>query len=239
MGLPCHPLHSICNLVKCAADFPQTTSEADISAIILVPTRELADQVTKVIELFAAFCKNIQAVKLSDKLSDAVQKTLLSNKPDIVVATPARALQAIKSSFLSLDGLTHLVLDESDLLSSYGYDEDLQSVAAALPKGVQTMLVSATLTDDVKTVKGIFCRNPVVLDLVEPDAEGTGVEQFYVKCAEDEKFLMIYVIFKLQLIKGKTIVFVADIDRTYRLKLFLEQFGLRYVSRCYYRGTCC
>ena len=47
------------------------------------------------------------------------------------------------------------------------------------------------------------------------------------RCAEDEKFLLIYVIFKLQLIKGKSIVFVADIDRSYRLKLFFQQFGIR------------
>lgn len=47
------------------------------------------------------------------------------------------------------------------------------------------------------------------------------------RCAEDEKFLLTYVIFKLQLIKGKVIVFVGDVDRCYRLKLFLEQFGIR------------
>lgn len=47
------------------------------------------------------------------------------------------------------------------------------------------------------------------------------------RCGEDEKFLLIYVIFKLQLVKGKCIVFVADIDRCYRLKLYFEQFGIR------------
>lgn len=50
---------------------------------------------------------------------------------------------------------------------------------------------------------------------------------FLSSCAEDEKFLLIYVIFKLKLIKGKTIIFVADIDRCYRLKLYLEQFGIK------------
>lgn len=47
------------------------------------------------------------------------------------------------------------------------------------------------------------------------------------RCGEDEKFLLIYVIFKLQLVKGKCIIFVADIDRCYRLKLYFEQFGIR------------
>lgn len=102
-----------------------------------------------------------------------------------------------------MDKLTHLVLDEADLVLSYGYDEDLQNVARSVPKGLQTILMSATLTTDVETVKGLFCRDPTVLDLAEPDAEGEGVSQFYVKCGEAEKFLLAYVIFKLQLMKGK------------------------------------
>lgn len=102
-----------------------------------------------------------------------------------------------------MDKLTHLVLDEADLVLSYGYDEDLQNVARSITKGLQTILMSATLTTDVETVKGLFCRDPTVLDLEEPDAEGEGVSQFYVKCGEAEKFLLAYVIFKLQLMKGK------------------------------------
>ncbi|KAK8022314.1 ATP-dependent RNA helicase dbp9, partial [Apiospora rasikravindrae] len=205
----------------------QTTSAPTTTALILVPTRELADQVVRVIDTFAAFCKDIQTVKLSEKLSDAVTRTLLSNLPDLVVGTPARVLQAIKSSALPLDGLKHLVLDESDLLLSYGYDENLKTIASTIPKGVQTILTSATLTSDVEAVKDLFCRDPAILNLEEKNDTEGGVDQFYVKCAEDEKFLCIYVIFKLQLIKGKSIVFVHDVDRSYRLKLYLEQFGIR------------
>ncbi|EON98115.1 putative atp-dependent rna helicase dbp9 protein [Phaeoacremonium minimum UCRPA7] len=206
----------------------QTDSTPSTTALILVPTRELADQVFKAIELFSAFCaKDVQAVKLSDKLSDAVQRSLLSAFPDIVISTPARAWQNIDSGALVVDKLTHLVLDEADLVLSYGYDEDLQNVARILPKGVQKILMSATLTAEVDDLKGLFCRDPMLLDLEEKDAEGEGVSQYVVKCAEDEKFLLAYVIFKLQLIKGKCIIFVSDIDRCYRLKLFFEQFGIR------------
>src|SRR5205814_10396684 len=63
--------------------------------------------------------------------------------------------------------------------------------------------------------------------LEEKEEEGKGVAQYVVKCAEDEKFLLTYVIFKLSLIKGKCIIFVEDVDRSYRLKLFLEQFGVK------------
>jgi ATP-dependent RNA helicase DDX56/DBP9 len=128
---------------------------------------------------------------------------------------------------MKVDKLSHLIIDEADLVLSYGYDEDLENISRAIPKGVQTIMMSATLTTEVDTLKGLFCRNPKLLDLAEPDAEGEGVKQFVVKCAEDEKFLLAFVIFKLQLVKGKCIIFVADVDRCYRLRLFFEQFGIR------------
>lgn len=151
-----------------------------------MPTRELADQVHKAIQALAAFCaKEVKSLKLTDKHSPAVQRSLLLSLPDVVVSTPARAWANIMGDDapLSLQRLTHLVLDEADLVLSYGYDEDLRNVAAALSakEGVQTLLTSATLTADVETVKGLFCRNPVVLDLEEPEAEGEGVTQFYAK----------------------------------------------------------
>ncbi|KAF5024705.1 hypothetical protein F66182_3219 [Fusarium sp. NRRL 66182] len=205
-----------------------TDSTAFTTALILVPTRELADQVSKAIEQFASFCaKDISTVKLTDKVSNAVQRALLSNSPDIVISTPATAWHNINSSALSLDKLTHLILDEADLVLSYGYSEDLENLSRSVPKGVQVMMMSATLTEEVDTLKGIFRRDPTLLDLKEKEAEGEGITQFVAKCGEDEKFLLAYVIFKLKLIKGKCIIFVSDIDRCYRLKLFFEQFGIR------------
>ncbi|WZH43407.1 P-loop containing nucleoside triphosphate hydrolase protein [Fusarium acuminatum] len=205
-----------------------TDSTAFTTALILVPTRELADQVFKAIELFASFCaKDISTVKLTDKVSNAVQRALLSNSPDIVISTPSTAWHNVNSSSLSIDKLTHLILDEADLVLSYGYSEDLENLSRVVPKGVQVMMMSATLTDEVDTLKGIFRRDPTLLDLKEKEAEGEGITQFVAKCGEDEKFLLAYVIFKLKLIKGKCIIFVSDIDRCYRLKLFFEQFGIR------------
>lgn len=81
---------------------------------------------------------------------------------------------------MSVEKLTHLVLDEADLVLSYGYDEDLQNVASSVPKGLQTTLMSATLTSEVDTLKGLFCRNPTVLNLEEPEENKT-VSQYVVK----------------------------------------------------------
>lgn len=208
------------------------------AGLILVPTRELADQVFKAIEQFTAFCaKDIHAAKLTENVSDAVQRSLLANVPDIIVSTPARAWHSVNSSALSLAKLQYLVLDEADLVLSYGYDEDMENISRSLPKGVQTIMMSATLSAELDTLKGIFCRNPTVLDLKEEfGAEDEKLTQFYVKyvtsdrlvlgrwlmdnrCAEDDKWLVSYLIFKLQLIKGPCLIFVADIDRSYRLKV--------------------
>ncbi|KAK3995827.1 ATP-dependent RNA helicase dbp-9 [Cladorrhinum sp. PSN332] len=208
----------------------KTTDPTPFTAgLILVPTRELADQVYKAIEEFSAFCaKDIQPAKLTDNVSDAVLRSLLANVPDIVVSTPARAWKSVESSALSLSKLQFLVLDEADLVLSYGYDEDMENLSRSMPKGVQTTMMSATLSSELDTLKGIFCRNPTLLDLNEEfGAEDEKLTQFYVKCAEDDKWLISYLIFKLQLIKGPCLIFVADIDRSYRLKLFFEQFSIR------------
>lgn len=102
--------------------------------------------------------------------------------PDIVVATPARAWHSVNSSALSLEKLQHLVLDEADLVLSYGYDEDMENLSRSLPKGVQTIMMSATLSAELDTLKGILCRNPTLLDLKEElGPEDEKLTQFYVK----------------------------------------------------------
>ena len=137
------------------------------------------------------------------------------------------------------------MLDEADLILSYGYDKDMENISREIPKGVQTTMMSATLTEELGSLKSIFSRTPKLLDLNEEIGEDDEkLRQFYVKCAEDDKWLLAYLIFKLQLIKGKSLIFVADIDRSYRLKvrclfvlswacgltlsqLFFEQFSIR------------
>jgi len=225
----------------------ESKSKNTTTALILVPTRELAQQVTKVIGSLSALCsKDVRTINLTEKIPEAVLRTRLADAPDIAIATPARAAQNLLNSALSVEGIAHLVIDEADLLLSYGYDDDLQIIAKAVPQGVQTFLMSATLTTDVTNLRSLFCRDPVILDFKDETDEAGGVSQYIVKydkddiarmisganvrlcrCAEDEKFLLAYVVFKLKLIKGKCIIFVGDIDRCYRLKLFFEQFGIK------------
>lgn len=202
--------------------------EKAVSALVLVPTRELAEQVHASFTKLGAFCsKEVRSVNLTQRLSDTVLHALLQDAPDVLVSTPARAIQSLNSGSISLQGMSHLVIDEADLVLSYGYENDINALAQALPRGVQTILMSATLTTEVDTLKGLLCREPVVLKLEDKEEAGQDHVQYVVKCGEDEKFLLIYVILKLQLIKGKMIIFVADVNRSYHVKLYLEQFGIK------------
>jgi len=152
-----------------------------ISALILVPTKELAQQVCNAINDFSTFCADITSLNLTQKVSPQVQRSLLEQSPDIIVATPAGAATHLSSSSTSLETLLYLAIDEADLVLSYGYEEDLRNVSKILPKAVQTILLSATLTSDVETLKGLFCINPAVLKLEETESEGEGVSQYVVK----------------------------------------------------------
>ena len=181
-----------------------------VSVLILVPTRELAQQVSKVVAIFSAFCsKDVRMVNLTQKIPDAVQRTLLAESPDIVVATPARAALNLQSSALSVNKLAHLVIDEADLVLSYGYEDDLQTIADAVPKGVQTFLMSATLTTEVNDLKGLFCRDPVILDFQESASDSGGVSQYVVQyvsyLAPHYRFLRFADVFGQQLCRRRKI----------------------------------
>lgn len=205
--------------------------EKSTTALILVPTKELGTQITSAVKTFSTFCaESIRCENVCRKEDDNVTRSRLADSPDIVIATPGRASYWVNSEVLKIRTLHQLVIDEADLVLNYGYEDDLRSIADSLPAGVQTMLISATLRTEVDALTSMFCKSgaPSILDLSEEEAaEQATLSQYIVPTAEDEKFLIIYAIFKLQLIKGKVIVFVADVDRCYRLKLFLEQFGIR------------
>ncbi|KAF2279827.1 ATP-dependent RNA helicase DBP9 [Westerdykella ornata] len=203
-------------------------NQRETSALILTPTKELASQITKVAKSLAAHCgDSIRVQNIAGKESAVVQRAQLAELPDIVVATPARANANMNNGALSLKNLAHLVVDEADLVMGYGFQEDLENIARNIPQGVQVFLMSATLNTELETLSGLLCRDPVILKLDDSENDSQRVKQYVIKCGEEEKFLLIYALFLLKLIKGKTIVFVADVERSYRVKLFLEQFSIK------------
>lgn len=202
-------------------------TQPQMFALLIVPSRELADQIIRVLAQLTQFAsKEIKFVNIAVKLSDDVKSTLLGERHQIVVSTPSTALSMLNKGKLSGENLGFVVFDEADLLASYGYEEDLTQLRKALANAhPQCWLMSATLGEDIDILKKDWCRQPVTLKLEEPEA--SNLQQFYVETTEFDKFLLMYVMFKLGLVRGKTLVFTNEIDRGYRLKLFLEQFGIR------------
>ena len=202
--------------------------ERAVRALVLVPTRELAGQVAGALEALSRFCAGAVRVEdLTRREDDRVQRARLAALPDVLVATPGRVVWHVEAGALSLEKISQLVVDEADLMLSYGYEDDIQAIADALPKGVQAVLMSATLKEELGKLQKLFSKDPVVLSLDDEEKDSGTVAQYVVKCSEDEKFLLCYAIFILKLIKGKIIIFVGNIDRCYRLKLFLEQFSIK------------
>ncbi|KAF8637669.1 hypothetical protein AX17_002736 [Amanita inopinata Kibby_2008] len=199
-------------------------------ALVLAPTRELAEQVSAYLRSLLIYCeKDVIVSNIASGTATHVQRALLSDKPDIVVGTPSRALSLLQSKTLSVSSLDCLVIDEADLILSYGHDEDIRQIfnGTHLPKVYQSFLMSATMTEDIEMLKGLTLRNPVTLKLEENEDEAARLTQYAVRCSEVDKFLLTFVILKLKLIRGKCILFVNDVDRCYRLKLFLEQFSIK------------
>uniref|UniRef100_UPI0037E713B6 probable ATP-dependent RNA helicase DDX56 n=1 Tax=Semicossyphus pulcher TaxID=241346 RepID=UPI0037E713B6 len=207
----------------------QTVREQDVRALILVPTKELGQQVQMMIRQLTAFCsRDVRVADISGKADLSAQRPILMEKPDVVVGTPSRVLAHLNAQNLLLhSSLEMLVVDEADLLFSFGFEADLKNLLCHLPKIYQSFLMSATLTEDVQALKELLLHNPVILKLQGSQLpDSSQLQQYSIKCEEEDKFLLVYTLLRLRLVQGKTLVFVGAVERCYRLKLFLEQFGI-------------
>jgi ATP-dependent RNA helicase DDX56/DBP9 len=207
----------------------QVAREQCIKAIVMTPTRELCHQAAKnIAELCTSCSRDVRCVDVSSQQSLEAQKPLLAENPDIVVGTPSRILGHVRAGNVDLkSSIEVVVIDEADLLFSFGYEQDMRALLTYLPKIYQAFLMSATLSEQVLSLKKLILHNPVVLKLNEaPLPDASQLTQYHVKCEEDDKFLLLYALVKLRLIRGKMIIFVNTVDRCFKLKLYLEQFGI-------------
>merc|ERR1712217_167877 len=159
----------------------------------------------------------------------AGQKYMKAELPTILVSTPSSLLSLLQQRKATMPPLAEvlkvLVVDEADLMFSFGYEGDMRSLSSLLPSTYQAMLVSATLSEEVEQLKGLMLHKPVVLRLEEPRMTGK-LTQFYYPCHKSDKYLILYTLLKLQLVQGKLLMFVKNIDAAYRMKIFLERFSI-------------
>ena len=200
----------------------RSSQAQDLFAIIIVPTKELSRQVTSVLDHLGKLC-GVYTVNLGTDQSHAVQAQLLEKHPQIIVSTPLKFL----THTLSTDNVHSIVIDEADVLISCDSKTDIEKIIDKLPNVVQTILISATLSTELDELTMSILKEPAVVNVLESEEEAKKLQQFAIKCVEQDKYLMLYVCLKLKLILGKILIFTNDTDRSYRLKLFMEKFGIK------------
>lgn len=218
----------------------QRKRRSGVGGVILVPTRELCTQVNQTIQSLTYYCDDVitsavlsvgrgRGEKAKQELER--QEAMLRDRPDVIVATPGGLLAHIRSGALTLkDSVETLVVDEADLVLSFGYSDDIAEIMKALPRICQGFLMSATLSPELDSLKKIVLNSPVVLKLEQEENQNKAagqLKQFYVALPKKDKNLIVYTFLKLGLLKGKGLFFVNSTDAGYRLKLFLEQFFIR------------
>jgi len=225
-------------------------------ALVLVPTRELCEQVAEEASSLATHCgEGLTAIALLAEGSAA--HSAVSTAGQLVVTTPGRVATLIRGGDLPAkileNALTSLVLDEADLLLSYGYETDVSVLASLVPRSCQCMLMSATTSDDVDRLTKLVLQSPESLDLLASSTSKIGDETTTIHetggaaseiehrridlppgCASggprhevNEKLLHLLTLLRLALVPRKVLIFVNSIDTGMRVRLFLDAFGLR------------
>ena len=207
--------------------------EADPSAkdyvkcLVLVPTKELCKQAEKVLQDLTYYCREAVTVSTIDgDIAHMQRKHNWNNKADVIISTPGSLVQQVEERTVVLNKVKCLVIDEADLVLSFGYNDDMLNITAKMPKIYQGIMVSATLSAELDKLSKSMLHSPVLLDVKEELSASHKLQQFYLQTSEDEKFLVLFVFLKLGLLKGKGLIFVRDVNKCYRLKLFLQQFFL-------------
>ncbi|WP_261302932.1 DEAD/DEAH box helicase [Paenibacillus andongensis] len=179
----------ICELVAWEENRPQ--------ALILTPTRELADQVKQDITNIGRF-KRIKAVALYGKQPFAKQKLELHQKCHVVVGTPGRVLDHIQKGTLDLERLKYLVIDEADEMLRMGFIEQVGAIIDELPTDRMTMLFSATLPDDVEQLCHRYMHNPIDIEIQTPEASKVQIEHSIITVRENDKLNVLKDVFVVE-----------------------------------------
>jgi ATP-dependent RNA helicase DbpA len=150
-----------------------------VQAMVLCPTRELADQVTQELRRLARAADNIKILALCGGSTIRPQINSLGHGAHIIVGTPGRIMDHMERGTLNLEALNTLVLDEADRMLDMGFYEDIAFVAKRCPSERQTLLFSATYPEGVTRLARQFMRDPQEVKLLEQHEESKIRQRFY------------------------------------------------------------
>jgi ATP-dependent RNA helicase DbpA len=155
-------------------------------ALVLCPTRELADQVAKELRRLAAAIPNVKLTLLTGGVPLAPQLASLAHAPHVVVGTPGRVEDVLRKGALDPRDITMLVLDEADRMLDMGFEETLREIVGRLPRERQSLLFSATWPDAMREIGRSALRDPLELR-VESVAGQPEVEQWFHEAEPTDK----------------------------------------------------
>ena len=150
--------------------------QKETSVLVIVPTRELAMQIDQQIQGFAYYTPvvSLPVYGGGDGQDWVQQKKALSTGTDIIVATPGKLISHLANGYVNFDNLKHLILDEADRMLDMGFTDDLTKIIGYLPKDRQTLMFSATMPPEIRTLaKKILKSNPFEINIgLSKPAEG-------------------------------------------------------------------
>ncbi|HEX9720184.1 MAG TPA: DEAD/DEAH box helicase [Ramlibacter sp.] len=157
-----------------------------VRALVLLPTRELADQVAQQIKLYGKYT-NLRSAVVFGGIDMKPQTAELKKGVEVLVATPGRLLDHIEAKNAVLNQVEYVVLDEADRMLDIGFLPDLQRILSFLPKQRTTLLFSATFSAEIKRLANSYLQNPVTIEVDRPNQEADTVEQHFYSVSDDEK----------------------------------------------------
>ncbi len=200
---------------------PRSTA---IEGIVIVPTRELALQVSEELNKIGHY-KGIHTLPIYGGQDIRWQIKGLRNKPQIIVGTPGRLIDhLVRRKTIKADEIRIAVLDEADEMLDMGFIEDIETILETTPKNRQTMLFSATVSGPVEKLAQKFMKSPVRLGLGQKSVTVSGTEQVYIEVMENQKFDVLSRLLDIQL-PELAIVFVRTKRRVDELAMALSERG--------------
>ena len=196
-----------------------------VRALVLTPTRELADQVAANIKGYARHTQLRSAVVFGG-VDIKPQTEQLRAGVEVLIATPGRLLDHIEAKNAALHQVEYVVLDEADRMLDIGFLPDLQRILSYLPKQRQTLLFSATFSPEIRRLANSYLQDPLTVEVARPNATATLVEQrFYSVSADDKRAVVRQIIRQRALTQA--LVFVNSKLGAARLARSFEREGLK------------
>ena len=196
-----------------------------VRALVLLPTRELADQVAQQVKLYAKYT-NLRSAVVFGGMDMKPQTLELKKGVEVLVATPGRLLDHIEAKNAVLNQVEYVVLDEADRMLDIGFLPDLQRILSFLPKQRTTLLFSATFSPEIKRLASSYLQDPVTIEVARSNATASTVEQHFFSVRDDDKRRALQQILRQRGLK-QAFVFVNSKLGCARLARSLEREGLK------------